>query len=58
MPSIGGGGTPRQAGEFNPFTPGESRAASDGTGSPAQDGPAPPILVTSPKFGLQYEVAV
>jgi hypothetical protein len=42
-------------GEFNPFAPGEAQR-SRADNSPAQEGPAPPILVTSPKFGLQYLV--
>ena len=54
MPSMTGDSSPT-VGEFNPFAPGETQA-SKGDNSQAQDGPAPPILVTSPKFGLQYLV--
>ncbi|WP_435007909.1 hypothetical protein P12x_005173 [Tundrisphaera lichenicola] len=46
--------TTQPVGQFNPFAPAESGAA--GGGAPAPEGPAPPILVTNPKFGLQYLV--
>jgi hypothetical protein len=54
MPPMAGDSSPA-VGEFNPFAPGESQASGAANG-PAQEGPAPPILVTSPRFGLQYLV--
>jgi len=57
MPPIGSPpGSNSPVGEANPFTPGEARPGSESPGPASPDGPAPPILVTDPKFGLQYEV--
>ncbi len=61
MPSMDGGpvagaGT-APSGDFNPFASNAPAASTPPSGaSTAQDSAAPPILVSNPKFGLQYAV--
>ncbi len=58
MPAMDAGPSPSpaSAGGFNPFTTGGPVQAGPAPGGTSPDAPAPPILVASPRFGLQYEV--
>jgi len=59
MPSMDGGpaGSASPSGDFNPFGPNTPSAARPaGTAQAPESSAVPPILVSNPKFGLQYAV--
>ena len=59
MPSMDGATTPSRSGptgDFNPFATNEATASQATGGGPAPEPTSPPILVSSPKFALQYAI--
>ena len=59
MPGVGSGPDPSAsstAGTFNPFQANEPTAGGNAPPGPSSDASNPPISVSSPRFGLKYEV--